>query len=247
MKEWKLALSLAKLELTAYPIHLLMLYLLNPLLTFIVVLLVVNPALNNYLQTNYVGFDLVFLFAFIMAPAWLRPRGFNVQSIEQYEGLWAAPTVVLQLQFPIKVKTLIKSRLIIYFFLSFPLQLVLLFAMYITPSKLSAIIAPSEYIIFCFIWLAMGVYLGYMMPASDVGGEVNSKSVAITLFLITVGAITLLTFFHVVLGFGLLHSTILLAKNYPVMSIIVSFVLLIIGLFYWPYYMKNKIRKLDYF
>ncbi|HLS20863.1 MAG TPA: hypothetical protein VK056_04250 [Bacillota bacterium] len=247
MKEWKLALSLAKFELTASPLHLLMLYLVNPLLTFLIVVLVISPQLNDYLQINYVGFDLLFSLIFLLAPAWVRPRGFLVQSINQNSELWAAPTLVLQLQWPITVKTLIKSRLIIYFFLSFPLQCVFLFAIYVIPAKLQEVISPSEYIIFCIIWLAAGVYLGYIMPASDVGDEINVKSVTIAFILLIFGIIAILTFFHLIIGYGLIHSTILLAKNYPVISTISSFVLLIAGLYYWQHYMKKQIHKLDYF
>src|SRR5690625_3123801 len=151
MKEWKLAVSLAKFELLASPIHVLALCLLSPILTIFVAFIVLGPQLNDYLLNNYVGFDFLFLFIFLMTPAWLRPRTFLIQSISNNSDLWAAPTLVLQLQWPISIKTLIKSRLIIYFFLSFPAQCIFLFAIYVILAKLQEVISQSEYIIFCII------------------------------------------------------------------------------------------------
>lgn len=247
MNEWKLALSLAKFELTASPVHLLMLYLLSPLLIFFIVLFMINPQLSEYLQTNYVGFDLLFLFIFLWAPAWLRPRSFLIQSINDNDEFWAAPTYVSQLQWPISLNTLIKSRLIIYFFLSFPLQGIFLFIMYITSGALQTIITPGEYIVFCILWLAAGVYLGYVMPASDVGDKMNAKSIAIAFFILVAGGIAVITFFHLIIGHGIIYSAILLAKKYPILSTIGSFVLLVAGLYYWTFYMKKQTQKLDYF
>lgn len=246
MKEWKLAVSLAKFELLASPIHILVLCLLSPILTIFVTFLVLGPQLNDYLLNNYVGYDLLFLLIFLMTPAWLRPRTFLIQSINNSSDLWAAPTLVLQLQWPISIKALIKSRLIIYFFLSFPVQCILLLSLYVATPQLKMLISPGHYIIFCIIWLAIGIYLGYVMPASDVGDRINTKSVTIAFILLFGGVIAVLTFFHLVIGYGFIHSTILLAKSYPVLSIVGSLILLIIGLLYWQSYMKRQIHKLDY-
>jgi len=247
LKSWKLAWSLAKFELTASPLYLLSLCLFNPLLIFLVVFLVISPVFNDYLQNNDVGFDFIFLILFLLAPAWHRPKRFLMQSVSQNSDLWAAPSLVLQLQLPITKNTLIKSRLLIYFFLSFPAQCLLLLAMYLVTPQLQTMVTPIEYIVFCIIWLSIGVYAGYIMPAGDVGDEINVKSVTIAFLQLNVGTIAILTFFHLVIGYGLVHSTILIAKKYAILSVVGSLALLIAGLYFWSSYMRNRLYKTDYF
>lgn len=246
MKHWKQAFWLAKFELTASPLHLLALYILGPLLILFFTFIGVSTELTNYLNKNYVGFDLMFVIIFSIAPAWLRARSFNVQKMSSDGELWASPTLAMQLQLPIPKEALIKSRFVIYFFYSFPLQCIFLFAIYIMTPAIQSMMTPSTYLVFCIIWLSFGIYAGYIMPASDVGDHVNVKTMIWSTIGLLFGTITLLTFFILIIRHGVIYTTIILAQKWPLLSIGGSMILTVLGLTYWQYYMRKKIDATDY-
>lgn len=246
MEHLKKAFSLAKYELTASPLHVLLLFAIGLPGTFLFMFVGISPMLAEYLTNNFVGFDIWFLIIFLLVPAWLRPKSLQIQNINPGGDLWAAPALILQLQLPIRLKTLTMSRMVLYFFFSFPLQCLMLLSMYlVTPSIQSALSFP-DYAIFSFIWLMAGIYLGYIMPASDVGDPINVKTVSTAFILLLISSIGLLTLFHITLGMGLVQATIFLAINYPILSMIGSIFLAVSGLYYWQWFMIRRIKQTDY-
>ena len=246
MKSWKQAFWLAKFELTASPLHLLALYILGPLFILFLTLTIFSLSFDNYLDTNYVGFDMIFIFLLTLVPAWLRPKGSQIQQVNSDHELWAAPTLVMHLQLAIPKEILIKSRFVIYFFYSFPLQCIFLFSIYIMTPNLQSMISPSDYLVFCIIWLSFAIYIGFIMPAGDVGDRINLKTVTLSFIGIVFGTIAFLTSFILMTRHGLVYSTIIVAQKWPILSIIGSLGLAILGILYWQYYMKKSINKTDY-
>src|SRR5690625_4670586 len=162
MEQWKRAFRLATFELTASPLHLLTLYILSPILLLFIGLFMVSPILDAYFEKNYVGIDFLFILLFTLVPAWSRPNKFQLQQIDSDHDLWASPTLVMQLQLPIPKETLIKSRLVIYFFYSFPFQCLFLFLTYVLTPAINMTMSPGSYLAFSVIWLSFGVYVGYI-------------------------------------------------------------------------------------
>lgn len=148
-------------------------------------------------------------------------------------------------QLPIRKDVIVKSRFIFHSFYSFPFQLTLLLCLYIlTPETRN--LELSAYLAFVILWLAIGIYIGFILPASDGGDIINWKTLlGSSLFFILLGA-AILTLFHAVLDVGFVEWTIRIAQEFPLLSTLVSIFLTGFGFFYWPRSLKKTMEKLDY-
>lgn len=239
MQEWKQAFGLAMFELTNHKRNFLW-----ALLYYILFAYFLTIIFDNYLESGNVVFDALFLLLFTFAPAWLEPKETRVQKISG--DLWASPMLVMCRQLPISKDVLIKSRFIIYFFYSFPYQLLFFIIIYIFSADLQAALSPLSYIAFLVIWLSFGIYGGYIMPMSDVGDIADSKKMWFYSIAIYGGAIILLLIYHFTFQYGIVHWTIIFAQKWPSLSAILSILLAIFGFKHWEYYMKKTMNKMDY-
>lgn len=239
MHEWKQGFRLAIFELTNHKRNFLWALLFYILFSYFFI-----NILNIYLENGNVVFDVLFLMLFTFAPVWLEPKETRVQKISG--DLWASPMLVMYRQLPISKGVLIKSRFIIYFFYSFPYQLLFLIALYIFSADLQANLSPLSYIAFLAIWLSFGIYGGYIMPMSDVGDVADSKKMWFYGIAVYGGVIVLLFIYHFTFQYGIVHWAIILAQKWPLLSIIFSILLAILGFKHWEYYMKKTMNKMDY-
>src|SRR5690625_910124 len=161
MNDWKQAFTIAKLELKAS-----MLSFLYALVYVLLFTFVLARSLDSYMDNGFAGYDLFFILIFTFAPVWTKPKDFQLQKI--YGDLLASPVLVMQNQLPISNEVLVKSRFVIHFFYSFPFQLLTIIGFY-TLSPLPEILSAGEFIAFGIMWIAFGVYFGYVIPENEAG------------------------------------------------------------------------------
>lgn len=241
MQDWKQAFAIAKLELKASGLSFLFAF------AFVLVLTIgLAVSMDAYMNNGYAGFDLLFVLIFTFAPIWTKPKDFQLQKI--YGDLLASPVFVMQNQLPIPTKVLVKSRFIIHFFYSFPFQLMALLGFYIL-SPLSEILTLGSFIAFSIIWIAFGVYAGYMIPYGDAGEKTPVKGKILTVlfsFAILIALLFLFSFGHLLFGNGIIYWSITAAQKWPLAASIMSIVLAIAGYQHWNFYMKKRMRRMDY-
>ncbi|WP_339226403.1 hypothetical protein NSQ77_12795 [Oceanobacillus sp. FSL K6-2867] len=238
MKEWKQAFWLAGIEWKNFVRHAVISYILYFL--YIVIIFAFLPILED--GTTVVG-DILFIIFFLLFPVWMKPKETNIQKISG--DIWASPSLIMLQQLPIRKDVIVKSRFIFHSFYSFPFQLTLLLCLYIlTPETRN--LELSAYLAFVILWLAIGIYIGFILPASDGGDIINWKTLlGSSLFFILLGA-AILTLFHAVLDVGFVEWTIRIAQEFPLLSTLVSIFLTGFGFFYWPRSLKKTMEKLDY-
>ncbi|MFA1822130.1 hypothetical protein ACDX78_18415 [Virgibacillus oceani] len=241
MTDWKQAFAIAKLELKASVLSFVF------VLGFILLLLSsLVSSLDSYMNNGYAGFDLLFILIFTFAPVWLKPKDFQSQII--YGDLLASPALVMQNQLPIRKEVLIKSRFIIHFFYSFPFQLLTVIALY-TFSPLQDLLSFDGFIAFAVMWIAFGVYAGYSIPYSEAGSKAPVKEntfMVVLGFIFLIAVLFLFSFIHLLFGNGIVYWSIIFAQKWPLLTSIISIMLAIAGYQHWRFYMKKRMRNIDY-
>ncbi|GAB3792694.1 hypothetical protein [Virgibacillus kimchii] len=240
MNDWKQAFSIAKLELKASILHFLF------ALAFILFLIfTLVKSVDSYIDNGFAGFDFIFILIFTFAPVWMKPKVFQIQTIG---NMLASPVLVMQNQLPISKDVLVKSRFIIHFFYTFPFQLLTLMALY-TLTPLQDLFSAGAFIAFAVIWIAFGIYAGYVIPYSEAGGKAPGNSdflTGLSALIILVAILLLLTFFHLLFGNGIVYWSILLAQKWSLPTAVFSIILAIAGYYHWKFYMKKSLSKTDY-
>src|SRR5690554_817020 len=240
MREWKQAFSIAKLELKAS-----LLSFLFALAFVLFITAIIASTLDSYLDNGYAGFDLLFILIFTFAPVWTKRKEFQIQMIR---NLLVSPIVVMQNQLSITKEVLVKSRFIVHFFYSFPYQLIAVIILY-AYSPLQQMLSIGGFIAFAVIWIAFGVYAGYVIPYSEAGekSKIHSDTLMVIYgFIILIGFLVLLSFAHLLFGNGIVYWTIALAKKWPILASIFSILLAVAGYQHWKFYMKKRMSKIDY-
>lgn len=239
MDTWKEALWLAKFELKKS---------LKSFFMFIVALLFLSifftTTMPEYLEKGLVGLDLFFLIAFGTVAGWVKQKEFQLQKMSG--DLWASPFFITLNQLPITRDVLAKSRFIIYFIYSIPFNLLLLILLYVLSPELRMVMPIYSYIAFSFIWMSYGIYFGLAFPAADAGDQMGLIKQIIYTILFFFGIIAVLVIFQLLYGDGLVSWTMMVARKWPISSMIVSIVATIIGIRYWKSYIFKKMREVDY-
>lgn len=239
MSTWKRAFWLAKFELKESKLNFLFLFLFFPF-----IILGVSSTFSSYLEANFVGIDIFFILLFTFAATWTKPKHFQIQQMN--DELVASPAIFMLQQLPITTEVIIKSRFIIYFIYSLPIQILLLISLYVLTPSLKDMIGIGLYVVFAIIWLSFSIYMGGMVPASDAGDRATQRKVAVYGVLMVIAAIAFFTFFHVVSDYGIVQWTLIFAKKWPILSSVLSIILAFFGLNYWQSYMKKVMKKIDY-
>src|SRR5690625_2465963 len=200
---------------------------------------------ESYLDLNFVGIDFYFILSFTFATVWTKPKYFQVQQLN--DELVASPTVVMLQQLPISNELIIKKCFFIFFFIfSFHPHFFLFIALYLFTPTIHGIMDLSLYIVFAIIWLSFGVYMGGIIPTSDAGDRASPRKVVVYAVLMLVGIIAFFTIFHIVSDYGIVHWTLIIAKEWPILSSVFSVIFAYFGFIYWQSYMKKMMEKLDY-
>lgn len=236
MSAWKQAFWLAKFELK----HSLKQF---PLLAlgFIVIYLLITSISPNYFKEATMGLDFFFTLTFSGFLSQLaRPKDFQLQKFRSIQ--YAAPFLTALNKLAIKQEVIVKYRFITYFvllLLSNGLMLILLYPSF------QSVMTLHAYIAFSVMWFCFGIYIGCVTPAFEISSNLGWSIfygcfIGFGLFLFYLFA------FYKWYKNGLITWTIDIASQYPVISIIVSLILSIIGWNFWMKIMLNKVKKTDY-
>lgn len=239
MHAWKQAYWLAGFELKARLKYSLLVLAFYTFLGFICLF-----SFDHYMADNFYAFDLIFLLLFIMFPAWMKPKIFQMQKMDG--DLWTVPAVIMLQQLPVSKTVIVKSRFIIHSAYSFPYQLILLTTLLLMSSTFREMMTPLSFIAFVAIWLAVSVALGFAMAASEAGGTFDTKLLARSMIYLVLGIAVFYAAFQWLADEGLIYWTIGLAQNWPLMSIVVSLLVIYAGWNYWQRVMKKDIEGADY-
>lgn len=239
MNTWKQTLRLASLELKTSPIRLILCWTFLPLFCLIFL-----TGFQSYLDNHYMGYDAFFIILFSFAPYYFKSQFFQYRKV--YDHLWASPVLLMQLQLPIPKNILVKSRLVIYLVYWVPFISISFLLFYLASDAIKLTFDMPTYITFFIIWFAISFAIGIILPASDVGDYVTTKTwiyytIGLALFLLV-----LLLFFHLYLEFGIVAGTVQLAEGLPILSIILAILLILSSWKFWQVSMIKKMNKLDY-
>lgn len=239
MHAWKQAYWLAGFELKARIKNSLLLLAFYTFVGFICLW-----SFDHYLADNFYAFDLIFLLLFIMFPAWMKPKIFQMQKMDG--NLWAVPAVIMFQQLPVSKAVIVKSRFIIHSAYSFPYQLILLATLLAVSPTFREMMTPLSFIAFVAIWLAVSVALGFAMAASEAGGTFDTKLLAKSMIYLVLGVAIFYAAFQWLTEQGLIYWTIGLAQNWPLLSIAGSLLAGFTGWIYWQRVMRKDIERADY-
>lgn len=238
MNVWKEAFWLARFEMRA---SLKMLFL---LLGFSFIYGVFF-SISTFEQHSFL-FDFFFLIIFWFMPIWTKPKEFQLQKIS--EGLWASPFVVMLNQLPVQKNVLIISRFITYFTFSIPTHIFILGFIYFFAAEFRESISITAYIVFSIIWICFGITFGSMFPTSDVGDKVPKSSwlfaaISVLFFGAVIGTIVAINKFT---GRGIVSWSISIAREWPILSVILSCLIAFISIVYSIRIMSKKMDQIDY-
>lgn len=238
MNEWKQAYRLASFEIKASLRSLLLL-----LVFYIAASMIFMQSFDVYLNGEFQFFDLLFMLIFFMFPAWMKNKEFQMQKLDG--DLWTSPSIVMLQQLPVTQNVIVKSRFIIHAICSFPLQLVLIISMPLLSENFREMMTPLAYVSFVLIWFALSIAVGFIMAASEAGGNFNTKALVMSFvyFFLGIGAIFVLLLLS---NEGFVYWTIVAAAEWTVISGLIAIILIVAGWKYWQMDMKKAMKKTDY-
>ncbi|RNF40386.1 hypothetical protein [Planococcus salinus] len=236
MNEWKQAYRLAIFEMKASMRSFLLI-----LVFYIAMSLIFMQSLDVHLEDEFNFFDLLFLLIFFMFPVWMKNKEFQMQKIDG--DLWASPSIIMLQQLPVSKDIIVKSRFIIHSFCSFPFQLVLLIAMPIMSENFREAMTPVAYTAFVLIWLAFSIAIGFIMAASEAGGNYKLKAIVLSFIYLLIGFAVI---YFLRPDDGFLQLTMMMAAEWSLLSIVLAVVVSIAGWKYWQADMRKMIKKADY-
>ena len=239
MTEWKQACRLAAFEMKASMKSFLLV-----LVFYIAMSVIFMLSFDLYLEGEFGFFDLLFLMVFFLFPSWMKSKEFQMQKMDG--DLWTTPSIVMLQQLPIPKKTIIKSRFIIHAICSFPFQLILLVVMPLVSENFREMMAPLTYLVFGLIWLALSISVGFIMAASEGGGNFKTTAIVKSFIYMVIGIAAFYFFFLLLLDTGFVHWTISLAVEWTLPASLFALVLIVAGWKYWQADMLKVLKKTDY-
>lgn len=239
MNDWNQAYRLAAFEIKASLRNLLLI-----LAFYVAMSLIFMMSFDVYLEGEFKGFDIMFLLVFFMFPSWMKGKEFQMQKMDG--NLWSSPSIIMLQQLPVARKTIVKSRFIIHAFCSFPFQLVLLISMPLMSDNFREVMTPLSYAVFVLVWLAISIAVGFMMAASEAGGNFRMKEIVLSFIYILAAGAVIYVLFPILSGGGFVEWTMAMALDWPLLSGITAVLFILAGWKYWQADMKKTIKKTDY-
>lgn len=239
MKEWKQAYRLAKFEIAVS----IKSYFITCTF-YIAISWIFMLAFDLYLEGEFRFFDLMFLLIFIMFPTWMKRKEFQMRKMDG--DLWTTPSIIMLQQLPIPKETIVKSRFIIHSFYSFPFQLILLILMPLISDNFRATMTPLAYIAFLLLWLSISIAVGFMMAASEAGGNFGTKVIVLSFIYLLIGVGVFYFLFPLLSDKGFVEWTMSISKDWTLLTVIVAVALSIGGWKYWQTDMQKTLKKTDF-
>ncbi|WP_059104194.1 hypothetical protein [Shouchella shacheensis] len=173
-----------------------------------------------------------------------RPYSYFLREIKS--GFYVAPLQVLLRQMPIDAQTIIISRLVMTLILSFGTCCIFLMTLYFSlPKDHLASVFPN-YLFFSLVWLLLTLSLAGGIAAAEPGASMTKSYITIwwgMVFVGFVGGSLLLKFFTGLFIFEWLLESV---AEWPVLSLLVVFLLTVLILLAWAKYMRRYMKSTDY-
>ena len=238
MEDWKQAFWLTKFELKYYlKSFLLLAAILIMLLIFIV------PTMAEYFENSFLSIDIFFIIAFCFVTHWIRPKPFKIE--DHNSGFLLSPYLVLLQQLPTRKEIIVKHRFFTYLVISIPFNILFLVLLYILTPVIHDTMTIGSYTVFSVFWLCFSIYFGCLELITDTG--INKvPAIMRNLLLGFLLIIVMICLFYKVYSHGFVHWTIEVSINRPVIVILVSLILAVLGFKFWMGRMVRKIEMTDY-
>lgn len=211
---------------------------------FILLLLMMVPMTSSYLQEPSIITDLYFLFLITIFSQWARGKIFRPQSFGS--GWYGSRYVAILNQLPIKSHIIIKSRFLAYFFTSIPFQVLLLLALYLLTPALRDDMAFGSYVIFMVILFCFNVFIGGLQIIGEIGSHLV-MNIIISLLVGIFFSVLLSIVFYKVYTQDIVNWILFISKNFPVLALIMSFLLAVIGTAFLLRRLERRMANMDYF
>ncbi|WP_433956800.1 hypothetical protein [Cytobacillus horneckiae] len=192
--------------------------------------------------------DLFFILVFWCGSAWIKPKFFQLQKLD--DGVYASTYFLLLNQLAIPRNIIINSRFFVYYFFSIPFNLLMLIALYIGLSVgVKEMMTLGSFLAFSIIWLSFGIGAGSMFPVADIGEKFRDNKLLLYLEVIFFygGAIAIMILVNQLSSNGLVDWSIYAAQRWPVVSIIIAITIGLATFLYSKNQMQRKIPNIDYF
>lgn len=236
MTEWKDAFWLTKNEVKRSYISYLIIFGILILSIFFTSYLI-----DDYFAAPTIGLDIVFLLVFTTV---LYALQIHLTANKIAFNRYVSPYIMRLNHLPIKKEVIVKHRFLMFIFLSVPFQVLFLLGVYLSSVTVQDKMSLNTFIVFAFIWLCFSIYIG----AGPITYSVGTRIINWMLFglVLYIGFIAYIILFFKVYTFGLINWTIGVATNYPILSIVISGGLAIIGWYFWQWVMLKKMKRFDY-
>ncbi|WP_077298217.1 hypothetical protein [Virgibacillus pantothenticus] len=234
MQKWKQAWQIAKFELSVSVKR--FVFGSIPVVFFASLLII---SFHDYLNSSFILYDVFFIIFFTGGLYYRYPD--HLQSRQQWNFV---PWLKMQLPLPIQQEILIKSRFIIHFCFSFPVQIAFLIIFYVA-SPIANLLSIPAYISFAIIWLSVNFYLGTSVPISEVYQTNRMVTVAIIIVMLFI-FLFILSGSHLITDHGVVELSIIVAKKWPLTASGISLIIGLAAVKAHQVYMKKFLNQLDY-
>src|SRR5690625_2244268 len=238
MEDWKQAFWLTKFELKYYLKSLLLL-----VAILIMLLIFIVPTMAEYLDNGFLSIDIFFIISFCLVTHWIRPKPFKIEDVNS--GFLLSPYLVLLQQLPTRKEIIVKHRFFSYLIISIPFNILFLISFYLLTPVIHNTMTIGNYIPFSVFWLCFSIYFGCLELIPGTGMN-KVPAIVRNLLLGFLLLMAMICLFYKIYPHGFVHWTIEISTHYPVIVILISLILAILGFKFWMGRMFRKIEMTDY-
>lgn len=237
MDNWKHAVYLAWFEIRYSFVQLLF-----SLPLIMMFSLFISLSTDLFEQSNAIFVDLLLIWLSFV-PFLIRPESTKIQKING--KLLASPVILMNLTVPVPKDILIKSRIVISLIHSLTISIPFLFIIYLFSPSAKGLLSFGLYSVFMIVWVAFQVII--VPPTADIGQRTSFVTSTFILIAFLVLLIGFLYFLHFYLGIGIVHGSIKLIQDWPILTAITAILLIVLNVNKNQFYMKKQLKKIDYF
>lgn len=195
----------------------------------------------DHLVEGFPSFSTILLYIVLIII--VRPTMFRTQNLA-YNFRVCEHLVHLQ-QLPLKKSIIVTYRLVINYIILIPLLTIYLATMYIIISPLRELLSFNNFVVFALIWLMIGVIILNIQVITDFGTNILFSYIYLfTIFLpIIIAAIAI---FNIVIKKNLFELMVYLSTYFPMQSLVVCVVLIILSTSISYQWSLKRMKKIDY-
>lgn len=189
-------------------------------------------------------FDILFLIGMTLIPYLGRTKEYALNKL--YGNFWGSPYFNFLSQTPISEKALIRSRFLIYSLQSFVLNIILFSLMYTFSHNIREAFLVGDFILFSLFWITIGLQMSALLAATEVGSEMSIGKMIIYSIILYAGLLGVGIGYYWIFSKGIIEGTIFLIENYPIITLLVAILLLVVDYIFWLRYSNKVIHRSNY-